>query len=86
MAVRCKFKLWSRTSTMQGSWNYETQRSEQREMQSFSFNVVTDGSDEDKAFFASTPTGRIELGVCNPEAVKELELNRTYYVTFTPAD
>ena len=88
VAVRCKFKLYSRTSTIQahGSYDKETNSYPTKEVQSFLFQVVTDGSEEDKAFFASTPSGRLEIGVVNPEAVKELELNKTYFVTITPAD
>lgn len=84
MAIRCKFVLHSRTHRMSSVYDPKTQKSTPREMQSFEFGVVTDGSDEDRGFFASTPVGRIELGLVNPEAVKELELSKSYYVTFTP--
>ena len=46
---------------------------------------VTGGSEEDDAFWAATPSGRIELGTVNADAVKELVLGESYYVNFTPA-
>ncbi|HYE59074.1 MAG TPA: hypothetical protein VD948_11240 [Rhodothermales bacterium] len=46
---------------------------------------VTTGSDEDKAFWAATPSGEITLGTCNAEAVKQFDLGAAYYVDFTPA-
>lgn len=67
-------------------YNREQQTNEYRETQSLEFSVVTGGSDEDNAFWAATPVGKLELSIVNPEAVKELELNKTYYVTLTPAE
>lgn len=84
MAVRCKFRLSSVTRRRQTVW--DGTKNVDQEVNSFDFYVVTNGSDEDKAFWASTPVGKLELGIVNPEAVKELELNRTYYVTLTPSD
>lgn len=55
------------------------------EMQTIKLTPVTDGSDEDKRFYASTPTGSIELGVLNKEAGDRFELGATYYVDFTKA-
>ena len=44
---------------------------------------VADSSPENKAFWEATPSGRIELGIVNPKAIKELKLMKEYYVDFT---
>jgi hypothetical protein len=46
---------------------------------------VYSGSEENKSFFASTPGGSIDLYTVNPEAAKQFESGREYYVDFTPA-
>ena len=43
-------------------------------------NAVTSGSDENKSFFAATPSGTIQLGSFLPEA---FEIGKEYYVDFT---
>lgn len=47
------------------------------------FSVVTDGNEENKNFFASTPGGSISI-----ETIREdhFEVGKEYYVDFTPAD
>lgn len=42
-------------------------------------NPVTSGTDENKKFFAATPSGHIELGAFLPEA---FEPGKSYYVDF----
>lgn len=86
MAVRCKFRLNARTHRLMSVYNREAQTNEYRETQTFEFSVVTDGSEEDKAFWAATPVGKLELSIVNPEAARELEFNKTYYVTLTLAE
>jgi hypothetical protein len=44
---------------------------------------VTTGSDENKSFFAATPSGSISLGSFLEDA---FEPGKEYYVDFTPAD
>lgn len=44
-----------------------------------------DASDEDKAFWESSPTGKLELTITNAAAAETFELGKTYYVTFEPA-
>lgn len=58
-------------------------KSENQEVHTVEMWPVTGGCDENKYFFASTPTGKIELGTIKPNL---FELNKTYYVDFTPAD
>ena len=46
---------------------------------------VTGTSEENKAFFASTPGGSIELVTINETAANALPLGGEVYVDFTPA-
>ena len=57
-----------------------------REVQTIELYPVTGGSEENKQFYASTPSGKIELGVVNAEAAKLFELNKDHYVDFSPAE
>ena len=46
---------------------------------------VIEGSKENKEFFHYTPFGEIRIGTINPEAIKEFEVGKEYYVDFTKA-
>jgi hypothetical protein len=46
------------------------------------FQAVMDGSEENKAFFAATPSGSLEIGVYSDDV---FEVGRDYYVDLTPA-
>lgn len=46
---------------------------------------VSGSSDENKKFFASTPSGQITMSCTHPEAWQQFELGKEYYVDFTPA-
>lgn len=83
--VRAKFKVQSITRTSGSQYDSKLQKSVEQETQTIKLWVVTGGSDENKEFFASTPTGSIELGVVRLEAAAAFELNKEYYVDFTPA-
>jgi hypothetical protein len=41
---------------------------------------------EDQSYSKATPTGRIEMQVDNPAALKQFELGKAYYLDFTPAE
>lgn len=48
------------------------------------FNAVTtDGSEEDKAFFAATPSGRITIGTVRDD---HFQVGKVYYVEFKEAE
>lgn len=64
-----------------GKWENETY-----EARTLVFNPVVANSEENKKFFAATPSGEFKLSVVNPEAWKQFELNKEYYLDFTPAD
>lgn len=73
--VRAKFICMSITkrknydSTKPMLWDYE-------------FSPVSSGSEENKKFFAYTPSGTIKLSSINAEL---FEVGNEYYLDFTPA-
>lgn len=78
MTVRAKFTCTSVTKSQ--NWN----KSEAHPfLYAYKFQVVTGNSDENKAFFASTPSGSIDL-----QAVRDdlFEPGKSYYLDFTPAE
>ena len=44
---------------------------------------VTATCEENKQFFSYTPTGKLELGIVNPNAAARFEVGKEYYVDFT---
>lgn len=55
------------------------------EWKSIKLEAVIDGSEENKAFFRMTPSGQISLGCINPEANKQFEVGKEYFVNFIAA-
>ena len=84
MNVRAKFVVQSITRTQ--STTYRDGNYVPEEVQTIKLFPVTGSSEENKKFFASTPSGAIELGTVNLEAAKQFELNKSYYVDFIPED
>ena len=41
---------------------------------------------ENARFTKATPWGDIRMGIDNPTAIAQFEVNKCYYVDFTPAD
>jgi hypothetical protein len=81
--VRAKFRL----ARIECSVNttYRDGQQTEREMRTLVFWPVSGGSEENKAFWDATPSGEVKLGTVNPEAWSRFELNREYYLDFTPA-
>lgn len=79
MSVRAKFKVDAIERTKYGSV----------EMQTVKLSPVYGGdaksSEENKKFWAASPSGSIQLGCVNAEAAKLFELGAEYYIDFTPA-
>jgi len=48
--------------------------------------TVHGNSEENKKFFAASPSGQIKLGVLNPDAAKQFTPGQAFYVDFTPAE
>lgn len=50
-------------------------------------SAVTDSSSEENTKFTKfTPSGSISMVVDNPPALEQLQIGKTYYVDFTPAE
>jgi hypothetical protein len=77
MTVRAKFKVES----------YSTRKSGDEELRSIRLVPVysSDPNSENAKFFKWSPSGSIELGTINPSAWAQFELDKEYYVDFTPA-
>ena len=74
MTVRCKFTCYEVGQSK--GWN------EVPVLYKARFAAVATGSEENKAFFAATPSGTLELGT-----VREghFEVGKDYYLDITPA-
>lgn len=83
MTVRAKFVCNSITITNTSQYDSASGKYNIMPLKSYKFYPVTSGSDENKAFFSSTPTGSVELGTVNPAV--EFEIGKEYYLDFTPA-
>lgn len=81
--IRCKFTCQSITRSMSSKYNSETKQHDQTPLDTANLYVVTSGSDENKEFFASTPSGKLEVGVHVPGA---FEVGKEYYVDIIPAE
>lgn len=77
--VRAKFKVESYETRLEGKQGSD-------ELRTVRLTAVTSNSDENKTFFRWTPNGKIEMGVLNPEAWKQLPLGAEVYVDFTIAE
>lgn len=77
--VRAKFKIHSVTKT--AGW---------QEQHPFIYDVkaypVTGGSDENKNFYASTPSGEITIGGVSESVANQFVPGKEYYLDFTPAE
>ena len=82
MTIRCKFLCQSITRSMSYKQNEETKVYENVPLDTANLSVVTGTSEENKKFFASTPSGRLEVGLHNPNA---FEVGKEYYVDISPA-
>lgn len=82
MTVRAKFTCHERTERRGQIRNPVTGAWGPGSLWEFGFFVVTDGSAEDKAFFASTPSGQVKLGSVRSDL---FEVGRNYYLDFIPA-
>ena len=82
--TRAKFKVQSIVRTM-GSKRVDGQYVP-AEVHTIVLYPVTGTDGENAQFWAATPSGKVELGCVNAEAVKCFDLEREFYVDFTPAD
>lgn len=81
--IRAKFQCLSVRKYKSNVWDTEGKNYTEGFTYEYEFQAVTgSGSDENKLFFASTPSGNLKMG-----AVREdlFEPGKTYYLDFTPA-
>ena len=74
MTTRCKF-VCNRVAKAKG-WNAETPFLYEAE-----FSTVSDGSEENKKFFAATPSGSLKVGTVK---VDVFEVGEEYFLDITP--
>ena len=76
--VRAKFKVDSIHINLYGK----------EELRSVNLTPVysNDPASENAKFWKYTPCGKIELGTINPDAWKQFELGKEYYIDFTLAE
>jgi hypothetical protein len=67
------------------SWHYKEGNAEPLDVVNVTLQAVVPDSEENKQFFASTPSGQITLSILRPEAVTWFEKGKKYYVDFTSA-
>lgn len=83
--IRAKMCLNRIERQVSSKYNSDTQKYESCEGWTLKFNVVTgDGAPDNKEFFNSSPSGSIELFCVNPEANKQMELGKNYFIDFVP--
>lgn len=87
MSVRAKFRV-GQIKDVQLTHHYKPDGSFVNEpitAKSISMYIVSDGSPENRSFFASTPGGTVELTTVNPKAAEQFIEGKEYYADFTPA-
>lgn len=80
--VRAKFYCTSVTKTVGGKYNSDG-KYEQGVVYNYKFQAVASGTDENKSFFASTPSGTVELTAVRDDL---FEIQKEYYLDFTIAE
>lgn len=67
------------------SYHYKGNNTEKLDVVTVNLQAVVGTSEENKEFFASTPSGQIELRILRPEAANWFVRGKEYYVDFTQA-
>lgn len=83
MSVRAKFNCISTKKYASTVWDKDGKKPQQGFAYSYEFQVVTGTSEENKGFYASTPSGTITIGAVRDDLFQP---GKSYYVDFTPAD
>lgn len=83
MATRAKFTCNSVTKRASNTWKVDGTAGPDGFVYDAVFFPVTGGSVENKEFFASTPSGQIQIGTVRED---HFVPGRTYYVEFTEVE
>lgn len=93
MSVRAKFKVQSVKRTMgqmpgpkDGGGNYQWVPTEMWTIEMSPVYGNGDPNHENTKFWQASPSGSLTLGTVNKAAVEQFELEREFYIDFTPAD
>lgn len=81
--TRAKFVCQSVRKFQSTVWDKAGQNPTPGLLYEYEFNVVHDGSPENKVFFASTPSGIVKLA-CVRDGL--FEPGKAYYLDFSPAE
>jgi hypothetical protein len=81
MAVRAKFKVTS----VEYTESYYEKGGPPLATISMTPVYSNDPESENHKFWKASPSGQLKLGTINPEAAKQFELGKEYYLDFTPA-
>lgn len=82
MPVRLKFRVSKKSESM--GYVYRDGKNSTERVGSVELYPVSDGSEENKQFYAATPSGRIEFATINQAALDSLPLNAECYITIEP--
>ena len=80
MAVRAKFQLWNKSSSEQEVYDSIEGKTVKQNVYTLQFGAVTGGSEENKQFFASTPTGQLQMSVVREEVANQFTPGKEYYL------
>lgn len=87
--MRAKFRV-SRIERFTMSVPYKDEQGvthyRSEEVRNIRLAPVVGGSQENEAFYAATPTGEIVMGVVSEASARAFDLEKAYYVDFTPAE
>ena len=71
MHVKAKFYCWKKEIDLGGT--------------QVLLSPVSNDSDENKNFWAATPSGKLEMRIKNEVAAEQFEIGKEYYLVFTEA-
>jgi hypothetical protein len=83
MITRCKFHCHSVTKRQHSNYNYETKANDLSFVFSAEMSPVMGNSEENKKFFASTPTGEFKVGTIREDV---FEPGKDYYLDISLAE
>jgi hypothetical protein len=86
MTVRAKFQV-GKITNVQLTHHYKPDGSfvnEPIEAKTIDLHVVDATDPANRSFFASTPTGSLQLTTINPKAAEQFQYGKQFYVDFIP--
>ena len=84
--VRCKVSCTGNDTRVEKAYDEKTSKHYDKTVANLTFVPVYAGSEENKAFFASTPTLQLSFGTVNGDAAAMFQIGKEYYLDLTPAN